>query len=275
MSEPAEVTILAIGAHPDDCDFGAAGMAALWIQAGYRVHFVSMTNGDAGHHEMGGAALARRRLAEARAAGQALGVTYTVLDNHDGELEPTLANRRTVIRLIREIRPDLVLTHRLNDYHPDHRYTALLVQDAAYMVTVPGVVAHTQYLSRNPVFGYMYDEFQRPYPLAPDVVVDIDATIALKLQMLHQHTSQMYEWLPYNGGYLDQVPPDEEARLAWLGEHYLPRFARAADRFRGLLEATYGPERGRAVRYAETVEVSEYGAPLAEEARRRLFPFLP
>ncbi|HZS89425.1 MAG TPA: PIG-L family deacetylase [Chloroflexota bacterium] len=275
MAEPAQVTILAIGAHPDDCDFGAAGMAALWIRSGYRVHFVAMTNGDAGHQEMSGAALARRRLAEAQAAGAVLGVTYTVLDNHDGELEPTLANRRTVIRLIREIRPDLVLTHRLNDYHPDHRYTALLVQDAAYMVTVPGVVAHTPHLARNPIFGYMHDIFQRPYPLTPDVVVDIDAVVDLKLQMLHQHTSQMYEWLPYNGGYLDQVPPDEGTRLAWLGEHYLPRFARVADRFRGLLEATYGPERGRQVRYAEAIEISEYGAPLTGETRRRLFPFLP
>lgn len=275
MSMADSVTIMAIGAHPDDCDMGAAGMAALWVQAGYNVHFVSATNGDAGHFEIGGAPLARRRYAETQAVAATLGITYTVLDNHDGELEPSLPNRRAIIRLIREARPDLVLTHRLNDYHPDHRYTALLVQDAAYMVTVPGVVAQTPHLERNPIFGYMYDNFQRPYPLQPDVVVDIDAVAERKVDALHQHTSQVYEWLPYNGGYLHEVPAGEAERRAWLGTRWKGRMTAAADRFRDKLVETYGAERGGAVQHAEAVEISEYGAPLTPEARQRLFPFLP
>jgi LmbE family N-acetylglucosaminyl deacetylase len=60
-----------------------------------------------------------------------------VVANHDGELLPNLGNRRQVIRLIRSFHPDLVLTHRPNDYHPDHRYTSQLVQAAAYLITVP------------------------------------------------------------------------------------------------------------------------------------------
>ena len=66
-----------------------------------------------------------------------LGVTTEVLDIHDGELLPTLENRRTITRLIREWKADIVIAHRPNDYHPDHRYTGILVQDAAFMVIVP------------------------------------------------------------------------------------------------------------------------------------------
>ena len=269
----APITVLAIGAHPDDCDLGAGGIATLYARAGHRVHFLAMTNGDAGHHEMGGAPLARRRLAEAQAAAGVIGIRYTVLDNHDGELEPTLANRRLMVRLIREITPDLVLTHRPNDYHPDHRYTSLLVQDAAYMVTVPGVVAQTPHLSANPVICYMSDRFVRPYPFTPDVAVAIDEALEDKLDMLHQHTSQVYEWLPYNAGVLAEVPTGEEERRTWLRRTYAPRSADVADRYRDLLTACYGPARAREVRHAEAFEASEYGAPLTREARARLFPF--
>jgi N-acetylglucosamine malate deacetylase 1 len=273
-SPASGVTILAIGAHPDDCDIGAGGLAALSVRAGHRVRFVAMTNGDAGHQEIGGAPLARRRYAEAQAAAAAIGIEYTVLDNHDGGLEPTLANRRTVVRLIRETAPDLVLTHRPNDYHPDHRYTAQLVQDAAYTVTVPGSVALTPHLAVNPIFMYMSDEFKRPYPFQPDVAVDIDTVLDLKMEMLHQHTSQMYEWLPYNRGELEAVPQGDEERRVWLRQVYERRSVTLAERYRDLLVALYGPERGASVRHAEAFETSEYGAPLTPQARARIFPFI-
>ena len=64
--------------------------------------FVSLTNGDAGHHEKGGGALAKIRMAEAKEAGKRFGVEYKVLDNHDGELMPTLENRKKIIRIIRQ-----------------------------------------------------------------------------------------------------------------------------------------------------------------------------
>ena len=172
-----QLRIMAIGAHPDDCDFKVAGTAALYARQGHLVRFLSLTNGDAGHHEMGGAELARRRRAETLAAAATIGIEYDVLDLHDGELEPSLANRRQVIRAIREFRPDLILTHRPNDYHPDHRYASILVQDASYMVTVPGVVALTPHLRDNPVVAYFSDGFRRPYPFTPDVVVPIDEAV--------------------------------------------------------------------------------------------------
>jgi LmbE family N-acetylglucosaminyl deacetylase len=276
MSTPRPLQILVFGAHPDDPDFSSGGVAALYSQAGHRVKFVSMTNGDAGHHEIGGVELARRRYAEAQAVARVLGLAeYQVLDNHDGELEPTIANRRQVIRIIREFQPDLILTPRPNDYHPDHRYTSVLVQDAAYMVTVPNIVALTDHLSRNPVIAYVNDRFRHPYPFTPDVAVDIGPVLEQKLNALHCHTSQVYEWLPYNAGRSGEVPSGEAERRQWLAERYLARFANVADQHRPVLARWYGPKRAETVRYAEAFEVCEYGSQPSEEELRRLFPFLP
>jgi len=266
-------SLLVFGAHPDDCEFTSAGLAALYAQQGGRVCFVSMTNGDAGHQSLGGAQLARIRREEARAAAAVIGIESRVLDNHDGELLPTLDRRREVIRLIREFAPDLIVTPRPNDYHPDHRYTSILVQDAAYMVTVPNIVAHADHLARDPVIVYCADNFRKPYPFTPDVVIDIDAVFEQKLAMIACHASQVYEWLPYNAGYLDQVPGGPEERLAWLRETRDPRLRASADRFRAELAARYGPQRAIQIRYAEAFEACEYGSPLTEEAKARLFPF--
>lgn len=264
------MNVLVFGAHPDDPDFKAGGVAWLYGRAGHRVKFVSLTNGDAGHHEIGGVELARRRYAETQNVARVLGLAeYQVLDNHDGELEPTLPNRRQVIRIIREFEPDLILCPRPNDYHPDHRYASQLVQDAAYMVTVPNIVALTGHLRRNPAIAYCSDNFQKPYPFTPDVVVDVGEAMPAKLDALHCHTSQVYEWLPYNAMIEDDVPVGDANRRAWLETRYAARFEEIANRFRGLLVKRYGPDRGATVRYAEAFEGCEYGSPLQEQ----LFPF--
>jgi LmbE family N-acetylglucosaminyl deacetylase len=265
--------LLIIGAHPDDADYHAGGTAALYRQAGHVVKMVSLTNGDAGHQTLRGAELARRRRAEAAAAGAVIGATYDVLDSHDGQLLPTLENRWTVIRLIRSFQPDLVLTHRPNDYHPDHRYTSQLVQDAAYMVTVPALVPDTPHLPRNPVIAYLPDDFQKPYPFQPAVVVDVSPVFDQIVGMLHCHASQFYEWLPYNRGGLHEVPAGDADRRAWLAQSVAQRLRACADRYRSLLVQSYGPQRGPAVRYAEAFEGCEYGAPLDDATCRLLFPF--
>jgi LmbE family N-acetylglucosaminyl deacetylase len=272
MAEPLRLLIL--GAHPDDADYAAGGTAALYRAAGHVVKMVSLTNGDAGHHVTWGPELAARRHGEAQAAAAVIGATYDIFDSHDGQLLPSLENRRHVIRLIRTFAPDLVLTHRPNDYHPDHRYTSQLVQDAAYMVTVPAVVPEVPHLRRDPVIAYLPDTFQKPYPFTPAVAVDVGPVVESVVSMLACHVSQFFEWLPYNGRHLDQVPADAAARRAWLGGHVRARLRAQADRFRPLLLAQYGPERSRAVEYAEGFEACEYGAPLDEPARRRLFPFV-
>jgi LmbE family N-acetylglucosaminyl deacetylase len=265
--------LLIFGAHPDDGEYSAGGLAALWAARGGRVLLVSLTNGDAGHQTLGGGTLARLRRDEARAAADVIGAESLVLDHHDGELLPTLDLRREVIALIREFEPDLVLTPRPYDYHPDHRAAATVVQDAAYMVTVPNVVPYATHLARNPVIMYVGDEFEKPYPFSPDVVIAIDDVIETKLDMLDRHASQVYEWLPYNRGNLETVPEGADERRAWLRGEWDGPWRRTADRYRDLLIARYGLERGRQVQYAEAFELCEYGEPLTEETGEWLFLF--
>ena len=202
-----------------------------------------------------------RRRAEARAAGAVIGATYTVLEFPDAGLMPTLDARHRIIRLIRTERPDLILTHRPSDYHPDHRYTSTLVQDAAYLVTVPAVCPDVPHLERDAVIAYFSDDFKKPVAFSPDVVVDIGADVERQIDMLHCHQSQFYEWLPFNAGQLEQVPADGASRRRWLGDRIRRRIRPLADRYRAELVRTYGPERGRAVEYVEAFEVSELGAP--------------
>ncbi|KKM05505.1 hypothetical protein LCGC14_1753450 [marine sediment metagenome] len=263
--------ILCIGAHPDDCEEMIGGTAALWAAAGHEVLFVSATNGQTGHHVQGGAALAQRRIAEAAASAKVLGVQSRVLPIPNGELEPTLIYRRMFIRLIRESAPDLIVTHRPNDYHPDHRYTSQLVQDSTYLVMVPNNVPETPALRYDPVVAYSCDNFRKPTPFTPDVVISVDSVMDKKFDALHCHTSQMYEWLPWVNGRTDEVPADEAGRRAWLAQRRGGRNQKIADRFREQLLARYGPEAGAAVQYAEAFEGCEYGAGLDTQQIERFF----
>ena len=269
-STDGKLNIIAFGAHPDDCDQRAGGVAAKYAALGHRVRFVSVTNGDAGHQTEGGGALAARRRAEAKEAGRRIGVEYITLDNHDGELLPTLKPREEIIRHIRQWNADLVLAPRPNDYHPDHRYTGVLVQDAAYMVVVPNIAPDTPALRKNPVFMYFQDNFQRPNPFRPDVAVSIDDVIEKKLDMMDAHVSQFYEWLPWVAGTLDRVPGDPAARRTWLKES---RAREPSAAVRETLAKWYGPEKAKGVRYAEAFEICEYGTRPDEALIRKLFPF--
>jgi LmbE family N-acetylglucosaminyl deacetylase len=265
------VRVIVIGAHPDDCDLGAGGTAILFSQMGYAVKFLSVTNGDAGHQSEGGGALAKRRAAEAKEAGRRFGVVYDILDNHDGELEPTLAVRLQIIRKIREWQADIVIAPRPNDYHPDHRYTGVLVQDAAYMVGVPNVAPDVPPLKKNPVFLYMYDRFKKPNPFTPDIAVDITSVFDKKIYALDAHVSQFYEWLPWIGGYADQVPAGVNERREWLAKQYEHRWQFDA---RTTLEKYYGKQKAAAAKYVEAFEICEYGTQPDEAAIRKLFPML-
>jgi len=268
----APLNIIAFGAHPDDCDIRAGGTAAKWAAAGHRVRFVSVTNGDAGHQSQGGGALGARRRAEAQESGRRLGVEYIVLDNHDGELMPTLQVREQIIRLIRQWKADLVLGPRPNDYHPDHRYTGVLLQDAAFMVTVPNIAPDTPALRQNPVFMYFEDGFQKPNPFSPDVAVSIDETFSKKMDAIDAHVSQMYEWLPWLSGRLDAVPKDPTERKALMTKQ---RQGRISEAVRAALVKYYGADAGAKVQHAEAFEVCEYGRRPDAAEIKRLFPFLP
>jgi LmbE family N-acetylglucosaminyl deacetylase len=269
-----KLRIICFGAHPDDCELQAGGTAALWAARGHKVKFVSVTNGDIGHWREAGGPLARRRKMETEQADGILGVTTEILDIHDGELLPTLEHRRTLTRLIREWRADIVMAHRPNDYHPDHRYTGALVQDAAYMVTVPHFCPDVPILQKNPVFMYFSDRFQKPNPFQPDVVVDVGPTMEKKLDALGVMVSQFAEGGA--NGSADLMPSDPEGqkrRHQQVRDGMAKRNSSLADRFRKELVDWYGTDKAKQVKYAEAFELCEYGAQPDKKELRRLFPF--
>jgi len=269
------MNIVCIGAHPDDCEFHAGGSAVLWAQAGFRVLFVSVTNGDAGHHELGGAPLVRRRKREAEAAARIAGVETRILEYHDGELTPSMDVRRDVVSIIREWNADCVITHRPWDYHPDHRYTATVVQDAAYMVMVPNFCPAVAPLRKNPVFMYMVDRFQKPYPFRPDVAVDVSDVMDTKWSMLDAMDSQVYEWLPWTQGVSDQVPTDPAERLPWLKQHFSPVFQHYTALAKPGFSAWYSDKDANRITFAEAFEICEYGRTPSRDELHKLFPFIP
>lgn len=266
-----KLRIIIIGAHPDDPD-KAAGTAYKWAQMGYDVLMVSLTNGDAGHQTIKAKELAKIRREEARKAGEVIGVRYITMDNHDGQLMPTYENRLQVIKLIREQKADIVIFPRPYDYHPDHRYTGVLVLDAAYMVTVPTIVPKVPHLQKNPLFLYQSDGFIHPEPFKADVCIDIDDVIEKKMDMYHQHKSQMYEWLPFNRGGLAEVPASDTDRRAWLGK--TRKGGSNADPYREKLIELYGSDKGSQIKYCEAFQDSGYGTRLTKENIRYYFPFL-
>ncbi len=271
QSTTTPLRIILFGAHPDDCDQKGGGTAAIFASMGHAVKFVSVTNGDAGHQSEGGGILAKRRFAEAQEAGKRLGVAYDVLDNHDGELIPSLNVRLQVIRKIREWNADVVLAPRPNDYHPDHRYTGVLVQDAAYLVAVPNVASDVAPLKKNPLFLYFQDFFQRPNPFRPDIAIDITPVFDQKILGLDAHQSQVYEWLPWIGHYLEQVPAGSAARLQWLSKN---RDVTITPEVRRTLEVYYGKEKAAQIQHAEAFEICEYGMQPNADEIKRLFPML-
>jgi LmbE family N-acetylglucosaminyl deacetylase len=276
LPQDGKLRIIAFGAHPDDAEIGVAGSAALWASMGHHVKFVSVTNGDIGHWREAGGELYRRRKAEVEKAAQSMGYTVELLDIHDGELEPNLENRRKITRLIREWKADVVISHRPNDYHPDHRYTGILVQDAAYMVTVPNFCPDTPHLTKNPVFLYSSDRFEKPNPFAADIIVDIGPVMEKKLAGLLGMVSQFYEG-GANGSaeLMNQDPAFVKQRWQAVRDRFVNRQREIANKYRPELVRWYGQDRAAKIEYAEAFEICEYGRRPEPAEIKKLFPFLP
>jgi LmbE family N-acetylglucosaminyl deacetylase len=263
LAQDGSLRVIVFGAHPDDCDLDAGGIAIKFVKMGHKVKFVSMTNGDAGHQSMGGGALAKRRIAEAQEAGRRFGVEYTVFDNHDGELLPTLENRLKVIREIRNWHADIVITHPPDDYHPDHRYTSILIQDASFMVIVPNVAPDTPPLKKNPVFFY-------PNTTEPDIAIDIDNELSQKLYAASAHESQFFEWLPWIEGTIDKVPKSKEERLVFMKSWISP----PNDAVKNCLKKWYGEAKASTIKNTESFKISEFGRQPDHDELLKLFPVI-
>ena len=273
-AQDGKLRIICFGAHPDDCELKVGGTAALWAEKGHHVKFVSVTNGDIGHWRDAGGPLARRRTAEVQQAAKLLGIHTEVLDIHDGELLPTLENRRTITRLIREWHADVVMGHRPNDYHPDHRYVGILMQDAAYMVTVPHFCPDVPFLTANPAFFFYSDNFQKPNPFQPDVVVAIHSVIERKLDALTTLESQFYEGGANGSAKLMPTDPaKQQERRQSVRRGHANRSQGVARNYRSVLEQWYGKERADKVQHAEAFELCEYGSRPNKAGLAKLFPF--
>ena len=266
------VRVIVFGAHPDDCEYTTAGIAALYTQLGHKVKYVSMTNGNKGHHAMKSADLAARRAKESQDVARILGVDYEIMNNADGELLPTLENRFAVIKMICDWKADVVITHRPNDYHPDHRYAAATVQDAAYMISVPLMVPKGEPLRKAVVFLYMPDDFQKPNPFSPDIVVDITAVVDKKVDALCANVSQFFEWMPWNEDRENELPATVVERRNYLADRWL--FSKV-DRFGKAASKWYSPKQLKNMRYVEAFEICEYGYKPNKAEIKRLFPMLP
>jgi N-acetylglucosamine malate deacetylase 1 len=272
-----ELRIIVFGAHPDDCELKVGGMAAKWASAGHSVKFVSTTNGDIGNAKMAGGPLAKRRAAEVQKAAEILGIESQVLDNHDGELLPTLENRKTIVRLIREWKADIVIGPRPNDYHPDHRYTSILMQDAGYMVTVPFFCPDTPPITKNPIFLYISDRFQKPIPFKPDIVVSIDDVFSQKFEAIWKFESQIESvWSTGGFEYILPIPTDVEERKNYKNKFEIGIQTRdkiVADKYRNKLIENYGTTEGNTITYAEAFELCEYGSRPSIEELKQVFMF--
>ena len=288
-----KLRVLMIGAHPDDNDICGGGLAIKYAAAGHVVRFLSVCNGCGGHHVMKPEEIAARRRGETQEVARLAGIEYDVWDIPDCEVMADLETRKRIIVYIREFNPDIIFTHRTNDYHADHRNVAMLVQDASYLLTVPNLCPEAPAMRFMPVIMYFRDRFKNP-PFVPDMIVNIDDVIDKKYELWNCHVSQFYEWLPYTYGIEDQVPTDPKERLEWLHTPRIPRDnplsleellaikaemchtenkeAVYAAKYRDLLIKRYG-EAGKKVIFAEPYECSEYGTQLTEENVKVLFPF--
>lgn len=277
LSQPAApagkpLRIIAFGAHPDDAELKASGVAALWAAQGHKVKFVATTNGDIGHFAQAGGPLAQRRKAEVTACAKILGIETEVLDIHDGELVPSLENRKTIARLIRDWQADIVLGPRPYDYHPDHRYTGVLMEDAAVLVAAPFFTPDTPAVARNPVFMYYSDNFQYPYKFDPSVVVPIDDVADKKWGCISAMPSQFADKDSWQGRTLLNVPADDAGRAAFILETLKKRSAAVADQYRDRLVAQYGEAKGKQVKYAEAFQIVQYGRQAPADELKQMFP---
>ena len=266
--------VIVIGAHPDDAQYRGAGVAMKWARRGDHVKLVSATNGDIGHWAMAGGPLAERRKKEVTAVDERLGTATEVLDIHDGEIMPTMENRRTFARLVRAWNADVVITNRPNDYHPDHRYTSILVQDSAYMVGVP-FFTDVPPLKKNPIYLYAWDRFQRPYPFHADIAVGIDDVAEPTVDAFLLMVSQLQEGGA--DGNASLYPPNDPAarhrRDEQVRQQLLRRYAAQADNYRDTLIKFYGAEKGKAIKYAQVFEICEYGRQPSMAEIKQIFPF--
>ncbi|MDD3910536.1 MAG: PIG-L family deacetylase [Proteiniphilum sp.] len=269
-----EKRVIVICAHPDDAELTTGGTGILLSRSGYKVKLVSLTNGNKGHHKGTKNEIAIRRYNETQEVKKRMNCEYEIINNEDGELEANLKNRMEVIRLIREWKADIVITHPSYDYHPDHRNTSLLVQDAAFLVNVPKILPEVPALIESPLFLYTrgrYADRQKPHP---DIVVDITPVEREKAYIIDAHASQIYEWLPWINRSNKIIPDTQEEKIEYILKEYVLKRGEIKEKDKPVVEKWYG-SRAKEVKTIEAFEICEFGRAVNDQDIRELFPMFP
>jgi len=247
--------VLYLGAHPDDFDFSLSPQAVKLVRAGAKVTAVAFCNGNKGHVDMAPEALAARRLQEAQAAAKAYGLErYIVLDSPDCELDPTRAWRERTGRLVRDLAPDMIITHRTVDYHSDHRAVAQIVQDLTYFLGVPHWCPDAPVPARLPFVMYAVDDFTSPRRVRADLVMSGAGTIEEGARGLACHVSQLFEWLPPEFGDDPAKLTAPDVRAAYAQKIVMDYLVAHAKPYADVLEKAYGNRNEPAA----VAELSEY-----------------
>ena len=257
--------VLYLGAHPDDFDYSLSAQAVKLVRAGAKVTAVAFCNGNKGHVDMSPEALAARRLKEAQAAAKVYGLErYVILDSPDCELDATRAWRERIGRLVRDVAPDMVLTHRTVDYHANHRAVGQIVQDLTYFLGVPHWCPDTPVPEKLPFVMYAVDDFTSPRRVRADLVMSAAGGVEEGARGLACHVSQLFEWMPPELGDDPANLTAPDARTAYalkLEKEYCAAHAKA---YADVFEKVYGNRNEPAA----VAELSEYSrAPSATELK--------
>ncbi|MFE6735963.1 PIG-L deacetylase family protein [Microbacterium sp. NPDC057650] len=263
--------VLVVVAHPDEAEEYVSGTLALLADAGHHVKVLSTTNGDAGHMELGPEDLVRRRVSEAHAAAEIIGLAdYEVWDEHDGDMVDTQALRQRMLRAIRQWRTDVIITFTdEGDGHNDNRLAGRLVRNVMGLTTLPNPCRDIPPLAQQPVVLRMID-YGSIADHRADVAVAVDSVIDRKLRACAAHASQFLEFAPAQRDLLHLVP--DAADTAAVDEFivkYWSEYIETQDAARPALARAYG-DAAADVRYAETFELAPFGRPTTVEEVERI-----
>jgi LmbE family N-acetylglucosaminyl deacetylase len=271
----AKLRIIVIAAHPDEADMYAGGTAALFAKHGHEVKLVSLTCGDAGHHEMSRLELAGRRYAESQEAARRLGVReYQVFDTHDSELMPTLETRHRIMKVVRDWQADIVISlNPRGGGHPDNRAVGIATEEAYTFLSNRNAMPDAPPLPRPPVLLYMIDYITlRSH--RHDLVIDVDPVMEEKLRACDANASQFYEYSARQYCDLDEVPTDWPGRREFILRNWAGTLE-VLPEMKPALVARYGEAHASQVKYAETFEFAPDSRIPDEEELRAIFPMLP
>lgn len=233
--------VLSVLAHPDDAEFLCAGvLIRLAREHGWQVHIASMTPGDCGSAVHSAEEIAAIRRAEGARAAEVIGATYHCLEERDLRVVYAEGPLEKVVRLVRQVRPRILLTHSPADYMLDHEMTSVLTRAAAFACAVPNFQAHRDMPPPLPHIPHLYycDAVEGKDPLGrpvePGIRVDISGVIATKAEMLAAHASQR-DWLSQHHGMDHYV----ESMRAWSAHRGKEAGVAFAEGFRQHLGHSY------------------------------------